>query len=74
MDDMKIGKHEKIVLSEIPDSIPAGCFHGEVWISCPHCRVGIEIFGRKPLREKEGYRIYQCDCCRKLVKDYIGMA
>ena len=68
MDSEYIGKHAKINILDIPHCYSGACFHGEVWVRCPHCNKAHEMVGSKPLMEKDGYYIYRCSC-GKLFKD-----
>ena len=63
-----IGKHEKIEVYKIPSALSGDCFHGEVWVRCPHCKKAHEMVGSTPLMEKDGYYIYKCSC-GELFKD-----
>ena len=69
---MSVGKHEAINLNEIKDCLPGNCFHGEVWVICPHCKKSMEIVGTTPIRVKDRYRVFQCEVCGELFKDFIG--
>lgn len=64
-----IGKHEAINVYEIEEACPGACFHGEVWVRCPYCGRGNEMAGAKPIRKKDGWRLYKCDCCERIFKD-----
>ena len=67
--DEYIGKHEKINVYKIENALTGACFHGEVWVRCPHCHEAHEMVGSTPLMVKDGYRIYRCKC-GELFKDY----
>ena len=50
-------------------AIPGDCFHGEIWVKCPHCGKAHEIsYG---CHEKDGYNIIKCNNCGKLFKDLV---
>lgn len=66
----KIGKHEAINLLNIKDSVCGICFHGEVWVHCPYCGKAHQVVGKVPLKVKDDYKIYECERCGKLFKDY----
>lgn len=68
MDEDYIGKHEKINLLQIPSALLGACFHGEVWVKCPKCKIGYEVVGSEPLAVRNGYRIYRC-VCGQMFKD-----
>ena len=53
----------------IPEALKGACFHGEVWVRCPHCKSGAELMGKPAIDKQEGYFIYKCDECGKLFKD-----
>lgn len=53
----------------IPRALSGACFHGEVWVKCPHCMSGNQMMGKKELYKQDGYSIYKCDECGKLFKD-----
>lgn len=55
----------------IPEALAGACFHGEVWIRCPHCRNAIEIYGTRGEYEKDKFRYYKCEKCKKMFKDRI---
>ena len=59
-----IGKHEPIQTFLIKDAMNGACFHGEVWVICPHCGESNEVSYAKPWREKDGYKIVKCACGR----------
>ena len=63
-----IGKHEKIDVIDIPKANSGACFHGEVWMKCPHCGEAHQMVGWRPLKVKDGWNIYRCSC-GKLFKD-----
>ncbi len=63
-----LGKHAKINVYEIPSALSGACFHGEVWMKCPHCMKAHQMVGWTPLKVKDGYRIYRCSC-GELFKD-----
>lgn len=54
---------------KIPNALPGACFHGEVWVKCPHCNAGNQMMGRQALYKQDEYRVYKCDECGKLFKD-----
>ena len=56
-------------LKDIKNMKAGECFHGEVWMICPHCGSGIEIMSQKPLYKQDGFYIYKCDQCGHLMKD-----
>ena len=66
--NMTIGKHEKIDVLKIPSALSGDCFHGEVWVRCPHCKTAHEMVSSTPIKKKDGYRIYRCSC-GELFKD-----
>lgn len=55
----------------LPDALYGACFHGEVWVRCPHCKDGIEMMGMlgKEVDTYKSYRIYQCSNCKGYFKD-----
>lgn len=55
----------------LPNALSGACFHGEVWMRCPHCNYGIEMMGMfgKEIDTYESYRIYQCPKCKCYFKD-----
>ena len=57
-----IGKHEEMDVYRIPDAISGACFHGEVWMKCPHCGRAHEMVGWTPFAKRKGFRIYKCNC------------
>jgi len=54
---------------KIPNALAGACFHGEVWVKCPHCMSGNQMMGKQALYKQDGYSIYKCDECGKLFKD-----
>ena len=60
-----------IDVSRLEDSKGGGCFHGEVWISCPHCGHDVDLMGLRP-PIKDGYWIIECERCGQIYKDYRG--
>ena len=57
--------------ASLPDALPGACFHGEVWMRCPHCKEEIEMMGMygKEVDAYKEYRIYQCPRCKGYFKD-----
>ena len=53
----------------IPNALSGACFHGEVWVKCPHCMSGNQMMGKQALYKQDEYSIYKCDECGKLFKD-----
>ena len=46
----------------IPTALSGACFHGEVWVKCPHCGKAHQVVGWTPLMKKGRYDVYRCDC------------
>ena len=71
--EMKKTKEEKgmgiIEINKIPDAKSGACFHGEVWVRCPHCNNTIEIQGARYEYKENGFRVYKCKSCGKYFKD-----
>lgn len=55
----------------VHSAVSGACFHGEVWVRCPHCKMGNEMMGARPkcTREKGRVKIYECEHCKKLFYD-----
>lgn len=60
---------EKIDVNKLKDGRPGGCFHGEVWVTCPHCGKAVELVGLNPIMVKDGYYIFKCKRCYKYFRD-----
>lgn len=55
---------------ELRSAIGGACFHGEVWVRCPHCGWGHEMMGERPkFTRDDGTKIYQCKNCGELFYD-----
>ena len=56
----------------LPDAIPGACFHGEVWMQCPHCKEGFEMYGMmgKEVAIEGKYKAYRCPNCHEYFKDH----
>ena len=54
----KLETEEKPNEEYIPRLLGGACFHGEVWMRCPHCGVGIEAHGIP-----DGVKIHKCHKC-----------
>ena len=57
----------KIDVNKLKMAYPGDCFHGEVWVKCPHCTCGNEIMGVRT--HKDGYIIIRCSHCGQIFKD-----
>lgn len=55
-----------IDVMSLKDSLSGACFHGEVWVRCPHCGKATEISYYPNV--KDGYFIIKCEC-GKLYRD-----
>lgn len=55
-----------INLNTMPRALPGDCFHGEIWVKCPHCQSGNEMMGAEPVFVRDGIRVYECEDCGKL--------
>lgn len=64
-----ITKFDEIDVSNIPSLKDGACFHGEIWMVCPYCDNAMEMMGSTYLLKKNGYKLYQCEKCKKIVKD-----
>ena len=59
---------DTIDVSQLKEAISGDCFHGEVWVKCPHCNSGVELVGITTECTKDGYDIVKCPTCKKLFK------
>ncbi len=58
----------KIDISKVKTAGSGACFHGEVWVTCPHCGEGKEMMGARPLIVQDEGKVYRCDRCGKVFK------
>lgn len=69
---LKDKKVSRPSLNQISDAKPGACFHGEVWVTCPHCGEGHEMMGVKPEWTEDKFRVYRCTKCGEYFKDRIA--
>ena len=60
---------EEIDVTMLKDARAGGCFHGEVWVTCPYCGKEVELVGSNPIMKKDGYYIFKCKRCWKYFRD-----
>ena len=62
-------KDKIININLIPNARNGACFHGEVWVCCPHCDNSIEVQSTNEEYKEDGYRVYKCKKCNRYFKD-----
>ena len=58
-------------MDNIKEALPGACFHGEVWMSCPHCGEAFESYSAHSEYVKGKFRYYKCTKCGNMFKDRI---
>lgn len=56
-------------ISNILRAEPGACFHGEVWVRCPHCHAGNEMMSARSEFKIDDWCVYKCEKCGKYFKD-----
>ena len=58
-------------VDKLPEATFGDSFHGELWMRCPHCNKGVEMYGMtgKHVASSGKYKAYICPHCNGLFKD-----
>lgn len=58
-------------VDKLPEATFGASFHGELWLRCPHCNKGVEMYGLtgKHIASSGEYKAYICPHCNGLFKD-----